>query len=490
MKRISKAALLLFILMANMAISQNWSLNGNGNANALSILGPTNANSLKFVAGNTAPKMILLNTNGFLGLGTTSPVSLFHIDGSSNTGEVFRTTSSTNVVSAWRMLKGTGGTAEKFAIYVPSGSNNAILQVTQDGGHILFNTGGPGASPITRMIITDGNLGYVGVGTNFTTPQSLLHINDGTGAYVQLTGSATGSTAGDGFKVGINNSAAELRQQENAPINFLTFNVPRMTILGGPTNGATTGFVGIGTAAPSSLLHVNDGANATYTQITNNSTGTTATDGFKVGIDNVGKAQLINYESRPMTISTVSSGTNVVERMTIVPVTGNVGIGNFTNDPLYPFPNPAARLEILSNKTVATSNGAPQLRLTNYQQDPANSATTGKYAELHDGVNGDLNISARDNTQTDIVGQNLKERFVGINTLIPHNTVEINSQYKLESTLNGQPQAPGFGLPTGWAGLTFTDLKSTSVVQANPGVGVLSIDANGNVIYVPDGASA
>lgn len=246
--------------------------------------------------------------------------------------------------------------------------------------------------------------------------------------------------------------------------------------------------MGIGTEIPQSKLHLFHPTGVVHTQYTNNSTGTTTTDGFKMGIDNLGKAQLINYEPRPVIISTISSGTNVIERMTIVPVTGNIGIGNFTNDPLYPFPNPAARLEILSNKTVATSNGAPQLRLTNYQQDPANSATTGKYAEFHNGVNGDLNISARDNTQTDLPVKSLKERFVGVNTLTPHNTVEINSQYKLESTLNGQPQAPGFGLPTGWAGLTFTDLKSTSVVQANPGVGVLSIDADGNVIYVPGGS--
>jgi hypothetical protein len=58
---------------------------------------------------------------------------------------------------------------------------------------------------------------YVGIGTN--DPQSRLHVH---GSAVRVTNTTTGSTATDGFVVGLNSSDAELRQYENARILFNT----------------------------------------------------------------------------------------------------------------------------------------------------------------------------------------------------------------------------------------------------------------------------
>jgi len=168
---------------------------------------------------------------------------------------------------------------------------------------------------------------------------------------------------------------------------------------------------------------------------------------------------------------------------------GNMGIGNFYNNPFATFTRtPANRLEILSDKTSVNANGNPQLRLTNFQQDPANLTTTGKYAELHETANGDLGILVYDNTisSTNTTDQFFSEKFVGINTNTPGNTLEINSQYATFITPNGQPAPPASAAPTGWAGLRFTDLTSISAPQVNPGKGVLAVDANGDVIYVPN----
>jgi hypothetical protein len=186
------------------------------------------------------------------------------------------------------------------------------------------------------------------------------------------------------------------------------------------------------------------------------------------------------------TPQTTAPNRDGLEIMRMAPV-GYVGIGNYYNNPMFTFKDPARRLEILSDKTVAGINGNPQFRLTHTQQNPNLQATTGLFTDFQTTNNGDLAITTFNNTNANTGTQILKERFVGINTNLPGNTIEINSQYLAFNTPNAQTAAPGFAAPTGWAGLRFTDLSSTSIPQLNPGFGVLSVDAAGDVIYVPGG---
>lgn len=68
---------------------------------------------------------------------------------------------------------------------------------------------------------------------------------------------------------------------DNSALNIFTNGTQKATIL-------SNGNFGIGTLSPASLLHVSDGTNATYTQIANTATGTTAGDGFKIGVSATG----------------------------------------------------------------------------------------------------------------------------------------------------------------------------------------------------------
>lgn len=122
--------------------------------------------------------------------------------------------------------------------------------------------------------------------------------------------------------------------------------------------GATTadgtllvkGNVGIGTTAPAAKMHQNSGnATATYHKFTaGTTTGLLSTDGFDVGIDGSGNAELIQRENLSMNFST-----NNTNRMTIL-ANGDVGIGDTT---------PTAKLDVnggIKLGTTSTCNAATQ----------------------------------------------------------------------------------------------------------------------------------
>jgi hypothetical protein len=211
---------------------------------------------------------------------------------------------------------------------------------------------------------------------------------------------------------------------------------------------------------------------------------------FSSGPNQFGPDYLRFIFTAPLNVAGFGPG-NAQDGLEIMRMAPNsyVGIGNFFNDPNFPFTHdPARRLEIFSDRMTVpgmTGVGNPQLRLTFEQQDPANPSTTGKFTDFHTTLLGDCGILSRDNTLVNNATLNLQERFVGINTNAPQNTLEVNSQYTSPCLPNSQPQAANFGAPTGWAGLRFSDLTSGCIPQANPGQGVLSVDANGDVIYVP-----
>lgn len=174
-------------------------------------------------------------------------------------GFLFRTDGSNAQTNSWSMF--TGATAailtERFRVAVPANSNNVVLFATSNGA-MQFRT-----NNVQRMHI-DGNVapaiqGFVGIGTNFTTPQSRLHIheldpfppvNGGTATYVQWTNLTTGNAdANQGLRVGITkNGTAEIRQQENEPLLFYNNNIENARILpaAATTMGTNVGMVGIG----------------------------------------------------------------------------------------------------------------------------------------------------------------------------------------------------------------------------------------------------
>lgn len=145
---------------------------------------------------------------------------------------------------------------------------------------------------------------------------------------------------------------------------------------------------------------------------------------------------------------------------------GTLGVGNFQF--LGTSTEPVRRLEILDADPANGINAnAPQLRTTyTYNTTP----TQGIFTEFQTTNIGDMYLNTRANGNA---------RNFGFHKINPLNCVEINSQ--IGNT--------GFGTANGSSGLRFTNMTSANTPQVNPGAGVLSVDANGDVIYVPGGGA-
>lgn len=87
---------------------------------------------------------------------------------------------------------------------------------------------------------------------------------------------------------------------------------------------ASTNRVGIGITSPTRKLHLHEATASTdnYLSITNNSTGSTATNGLLIGLGTTGAGTIWHYNNQPLVF-----GTNNTERVRIT-AAGNVGIKN------------------------------------------------------------------------------------------------------------------------------------------------------------------
>jgi len=148
------------------------------------------------------------------------------------------------------------------------------------------------------------------------TPQSLLHVhNTATGRLLQLTNANTGNTATDGFQISIDGSSnIVFNQYEAAKMSFYTSNAERITILPG-------GNVGIGTATPTTRLHIE--GSGTYDAVLRlNNTGTTGANAFLVASNSSW-----TFGPNKLGIGIGGDPSSTYVKMTIQS-DGNVGIGN------------------------------------------------------------------------------------------------------------------------------------------------------------------
>ena len=149
------------------------------------------------------------------------------------TGLLFRTDGNSTTNNMWQIFTGPNNNAltEKFRLLIPANTNDPILRVVQPNGNLLVQTSNAFATPVTRMTVTDGIFGYVGIGPNFLNPQSLLHLHDGpVNICTRFTNVNTWATATDGTEIGIDatGEAAYVQYEPKA-------HIWRMPISGGTT---------------------------------------------------------------------------------------------------------------------------------------------------------------------------------------------------------------------------------------------------------------
>ena len=193
---------------------------------------------IRFFRNNTNETM-RIDTIGRVGIGTTSPARVLHVESNGLADLLLRDTSSYSVGTGPAVIfqgNDSGGTTTQFgAIYgVSNGSNS---------GDLTFETRNSGSSAERMRIDSSGN---VGIGTTSPT------FGSGSGLEVERSGSATvrvertGATAASGeFFAG--NGKVVIGSTSNTHLEFRTNSTENMRI-------DSSGNVGIGTTSPSAVI--------------------------------------------------------------------------------------------------------------------------------------------------------------------------------------------------------------------------------------------
>ncbi len=458
----------------------------------------------------------LHDVSGHLGIGLNNyfaintPLTMLHLEGPNNTifdGGQFR---------GW-MRTGMFARENSDAMYVgmkPEGPNrsDAVVSWSDDnlgGGpdymRFLFTTTLnilPGAvnplignsqngyefmrmSPTGPLNQAGFQSGHIGIGPLFSDalrPQNRLHLNAESALpnFVQISNVAgaglpgTGQTATDGLKLGLQNFVSPngnrqygyLQWQENTPFivqtastgaGASTANGERLRITSiGALNNTEGGFGGLTTPANRTRIAISaDGANPITRPLSllhlGFNTGAVAitpgTDGWRPWMD--------------LGIFTTNGSDNVY--LGLKQETGPIGDrqdavlswGDNQTSGLPPGNGPDNFRMIFTSTTAASGGGTPPATGANGLEGMRMTPTT--TTGVFTGIGGDPTAN-----QYGPAG----------NSLNPTATLEVNSW--------GATNVAG-----GNSGLRFTNLNSTSPTIANPGVGVLAVDADGDVIYVP-----
>ena len=357
---------------------------------------------------------MVINSNGNVGVGTTSPLTKLHIAGTTN-ANIIRIENTATALSVGDTI----GAIQFFNNDTTDDSPNVAASIyatagaSGGSGSLRFKTTEPGTEggPATdSMIITNG--GNVGIGT--TAPAGKLHVKNVADFYTSLAGSDSAIVfleEGDNpWRMGNKASDDSFRITQSA--TSLNVNT-RLTIANG-------GNVGIGTTSPVTKLHLYDAA---------------ATVGLSIQADNAGSSDINLGDEDDINIGRIKYDhgtdsmhfqTNNAERMRILSG-GNVGIGTTgPSNPLHVFKN--ASLGSPASPNVSNAG----LRI----QDSHNSMYFDGNAIVSVGA-GNLEIGAA--TTSMLLITNGAERMritsagnVGIGTTSPAFALDVNGDIRIE----------------------------------------------------------
>ncbi|MBX2909014.1 MAG: tail fiber domain-containing protein [Chitinophagales bacterium] len=426
---------LLLCISAIQTVSAQTPWYFNGNSSSGQYIGTNSAQPFPIRTDNV--ERMRIDANGNVGIGTTSPLYLL---------DIYKGTVS-NVIQRFSNSVTGDYYNNGFQVGIDN-TGTAILRQNYSSGDILLTVG-----PSSGIRI-QGLSGYVGIGhLGYFTPQSAFHLHrEANSIYSQITSTITGYASTDGLKIGINSDAAwaydpiaEIRQQENTAMTLFTNSAERIRIMhtGALDNGVAFNPGGLASNLTRIGISHNPSTPVTHPlsllHLGYNTANATTNDGWRSWMD-VGMFVSQNSDHVYLGMKSESTGSDAVL---------NWG-DNSWNDASGPD----------NFRVIFTS--------------PYNASTTGLYGSTQNGVEG-LRMTPTplgQSINTGIGGDAANGNpYVG-SSANPTATLEVNS-WNATSAAGGS------------SGLRFTNLNTTSPTTANPGTGILSVNANGDVIYVP-----
>ncbi|MFH0855906.1 MAG: tail fiber domain-containing protein, partial [Candidatus Omnitrophota bacterium] len=272
-------------------------------ANSLDSIVPATGNFNWYVNGS---QKMILNSSGYLGIGTTAPGQALDVNGDVNVGggDLYLPTSrfSDSVSSSYLNIRPQGN---RMILY--DGSNSYILDIYGGTGRNIHLDASAGDSWISS--------GKVGIG--ITNPTQALTVTGSVDASVQFLGQASDTITAPSFSWTGDTNVGMYRPTTDT-IAFTTAGTEKVRLTSG-------GYLGIGTTAPAQALTVTGSVDASV-QFLGQASDTVAAPSFSwTGDTNVGI-----YRPATDTIAFTFSG---IERIRMSSV-GYLGIG--TTAPLAP----------------------------------------------------------------------------------------------------------------------------------------------------------
>jgi hypothetical protein len=181
------------------------------------------------------------------------------------------------------------------------------ISLTSLGVTAISGTAATGANIVTAINASSASINGSRINPNFAS-QNIITTGSANVAGLTSSGTTTLSgLSGTGTRVVTADPTGILGTTTiNAPFTG-AFQIPRGNATGSAQEASSifdNGSVGIGTTAPSALLHVNGGT----LKLSNNSVGLLATDGIDLSLSSAGIATIMNHESGIMTIGTGDNG--------------------------------------------------------------------------------------------------------------------------------------------------------------------------------------
>ncbi len=204
-------------------------------------------------------QVTILNT-GLVGIGQGTPTSKLHVLGNTTIDQTAASTSGF-------VIRRSDDLSNVFRVFTGTGENGNLALHDASGSTVVRLSGG-----IDNSFINGSN----NLGVGITNPQNKLHVNTTTTATrLQLTNTTSGSGSGDGLLISSDATNAIITNQESGDIEFNTNGADRMII-------KPDGDVGIGTASPANILHVEGTKTSDAIVYVHNTSGNIQADGIYV----------------------------------------------------------------------------------------------------------------------------------------------------------------------------------------------------------------